>query len=684
MATELSFLDMIAALGDGRLAGSGRTSFQVMTGEDFFVEPQLQLREEFGELDGSVLLVSARGAAGKSRVAEELSRRVRAPLWKLEEDKAVSGTSLSFSLGQYLGVADVPGALANASNTPLVLVDSLDEARARVSATSWSEFLESLADFARHGCRFVLFGRERTLEEVWLSLSDLDIEAAWLEISHFGRAERCQYVDGVVRGRSGVKTIQGSHYQAARDAVLSSLVSSVSGDSAETFAGYAPVLDAVAAVLLREENHFAVSRTFGSPSPGTRQLEELRRVLDSLLERDQRKMGPLAGDLGLDPAVVYSPNEQIKWLCHVLERGPEPDLSHIGDLKVRSNYIERIRPFVDDHPFRSEARWASTVFAAYTASKLFGTSISGRRLVEIGNDSSLLFDFVALEPDVMVDEWGFAALHASITAGEFGGASASVAASEVHDDEYDVTMSVLNAGSPYEKGFTLVTDAQKLLHLYGPLESLTVTTSGMLAIPARETPTVLGPDAFLRCSALSIDGPSVEFAHRATPATVPGDSDGVVTIEVTSPDIRLPAAITRDPRPGSFELRVLSETTLFYPWVGYRETLELPEQVSIDDRVIRFLNMFMNLTRSHGHPGERGAFIKKFQGRQALKGADFQAAVRILVEHGIARLGSEMIYLCDEYEPQRFSGKTLQGQRLIADVWDFWGPIVAEISERIR
>ncbi|WP_412517399.1 hypothetical protein K8Z49_01145 [Actinomadura madurae] len=38
-----------------------------------------------------------------------------------------------------------------------------------------------------------------------------------------------------------------------------------------------------------------------------------------------------------------------------------------------------------------------------------------------------------------------------------------------------------------------------------------------------------------------------------------------------------------------------------------------------------------------------------------------------------------MLYLRKEHEPYRFSGKAIDGQRLIQDVSDHWGPVIDEI-----
>ncbi|MEV1120270.1 hypothetical protein AB0I91_34920 [Actinosynnema sp. NPDC049800] len=683
MNPHIDFPQLVSALSGSDFAGTPLGSFKVENNKRFFVNPQLLVEEALGDLESSVVLISARGAAGKSRAAEELSRQLGAPLWKLEQDKAVGGTSLSFVLGKYLDSTSIESALAS-FNSPTILIDSLDEARARVSGTSWSEFLQSLVEAIHFGCRFILFGRERTLEEVWVGLDDASVSTAWLEISHFGPNERLEYVDGMVslRSRSGTP-LNGPYYQAARDAVLTSIVSSVPGGAADTFAGYAPVLDAVAAVLLREENHFAVSRSFGESNGLARHLGELKHVLDDLLIRDQLKMAPVATQLGLAPSSVYTPEEQIDWLCHDLEGGPEPELRHIADPRVRADYIDNVRPFLNDHPFRNDAKWASTVFTAYTASQRFGTTIDGQRLIDIGNDSSLLFDLLALQSEeLLIDEWQFAALHASITAGEFSGALATVTASEVDGGEFTGAMSVLRAGIPSQTALTLISESPQVVRLFGPLEGLTFSTSCEVRIPARDTPTVLGPDLFLRCGSLAIEGYSVEFAHRAAPATSHDAPNGVVIFEVDS-RVELPGAIARDPWPGDFELHVPDSTTLPYPWVNYRQTLILTEKADPNDRAVRLLRMLMNLTRNHGHTGERATFTMKLQGRQSVKGTEFQAALKVLVRRGVVRVASDMIYVREEYERYRFSGKFTPGQRTIDDVWDVWRPVAEEIAQHL-
>lgn len=679
---QINFRDLIQALGATGLQGQPREAFAIAAKPEFFVDPELLVKEKLTDLRSDVVLISARGAAGKSTAATALSHAISAPLWRLQDDKAVSGNALAFSLSNYLETTDVAGILGD--SRPTIIVDSLDEARSRVSGTSWSEFLDSMSEGENTKVRLVLLGRERTLEEVWLRLEDAGRSIAWLEISHFGDAERLQYIDSAV-ARKRSNALESIHYEAARDAVLRSLIGSVPPEAVDTFAGYAPVLDAVAAVLQDSANLFSVSQNYGPSGPSFAHLQELDRLLSRLLARDQSKLKPLAEDLGLDPETTYSPEEQIDWLCHDLAGANAPKLEHIHDLEARQKYIDKVGSFLADHPFRDESRWASAVFRAYVASRRFGTVISGPDLLDVGNESGLLFDLVSINvSDRLIDEWQLAALHASLTAGEFGGAFATVTAAEAHDGLFEVCMSVTRPSGTSTTTFELVGQNSGEITIHGPLESLTIETSAGVGIPTRTVPAVLGPDLFIRCSNLRIEGGSVDFTQRAAPTGEAGDVElGGVTFEVRE-SAQLPAEIVRRPLPGEFELHVGKGIALAYPWITYRQ--EIPDAETLLEpsaRAIRFLNMLMNLTRTHGHSGDRGAFVMKLQGRQSIKGEKLQQILAYLEAATIIRQDGPIIFLTPQYEAHRFNGKTLSGQRTIHGAWEIWGPIAKEIEARL-
>jgi len=129
--TQYNFDDVVAAIGSPAFIGDSLPAFAVSDNDSFFVSPELVVKEGLGDLGAQVVLISARGAAGKSTAAAELSRRLKVPLWKLEDDHAVGATALDYNLSRYLRVPDAEASIADLDR-PLVLIDSLDEARARL------------------------------------------------------------------------------------------------------------------------------------------------------------------------------------------------------------------------------------------------------------------------------------------------------------------------------------------------------------------------------------------------------------------------------------------------------------------------------------------------------------------------------------------------------------------------
>jgi len=676
------FDDFYQSFEPSALEGDGTDFFgiPVRAASEFFVPPML-LEKDHQE-DPSVTLVSARGAAGKSKAAMELAARLNVPLWRLELDKAVSATSLEYVLGQYLGSHDVKGRL-DRHRRPLIVIDSLDEARTRVSGVSWTEFIESLGCLAGHGLRYLLSGRERTLEDVWVTLCDLDLSVAWWEISHFAPSQCVEYVDGMVAKRDPGTDCSTSEYKGARDALIASLRSAAEGTNADAFVGYAPVLDAVAAMLMKRPNLLAIRQRFENTAPRAEgRIRLLQDIIEGLLERDQAKIKPLADELGIDHAVAYKPREQVHWLCYSLENADPPGLAHIPDSATRQDYVKRISTFIGDHPFRSENKWASPVFEAYVASVEFDSSVfSPTRLIEIGDTSGLLLDFVGLRSGLLITEPQFAALHASIIASEWAESMTSISIDQVSDDSHEGAFAIRRGTESVRvTPFELMPDAPGVLQILGPLAELSVRSRGTVVIPGRPQGTVLGPDLFIRAASVRFEGPALEFARRPDVGASNGETEPSVIIEVYE-SLQLPPTSTRLPAEDELELRVSPSIKLSYPWFEYRT--ELANGEDLDKKVIRFLNKLMNLTRSHGHPGERGVFVKKFEGRQPFPPAEFRAALDALVAENVVRIDNDMVFLRGEWEEHRYSGKALRGQRQLNDVMEAWAPVIRLIEQTI-
>ncbi|OZV83113.1 hypothetical protein CA850_06345, partial [Micromonospora echinospora] len=252
---------------------------------------------------------------------------------------------------------------------------------------------------------------------------------------------------------------------------------------------------------------------------------------------------------------------------------------------------------------------------------------------------------------------------------------------EVRTDEYEVTFLIRGgSGGVRSATFVLLPENAGELHILGPLAELSVRGSGTVVVPGQPQGTVLGPELFIRAANVRVDGPALEFARRPDGRVSGGSAEPSVVIEATS-SLQLPHAASQLPVDGELEFRVPSTIKLSYPWVAFRA--ELVEDENPDQKVIRFLNKLMNLTRSHGHTGERGVYIKKFEGRQPFLPAEFNKAIQVLVEENVVRRDGYMVFLRDEWEAHRYSGKALKGQRQLHEVWNIWAPVAKLIEQRI-
>lgn len=671
---EADFEGLVERLQGETLSGFGTSSLSVRSPEGFFVPPRFTIMEE--QPDSPIVLLSARGAAGKTTVANELSRRLDAPVWRLQDDSGVSRASVHSILVQHLKAVD-PFTLLDSLTRPLLIVDSLDEARSRVSATSWAEFVDALLDSTRHGLRLLLLGRVRTLEDLWVALVDGGVQPAWYEVSHFDPQGRVSYVDSRVRLRSGRTDTTSMPYGRARDAILGALSAPMIDETADRFVGYPPVLDAVAQRLVDNPNYIAIDNEF-SALRGTSRTSVLKRIIEELLLREQTKLEPLARDLLLQPSSAYAPKEQAAWLLHDLEGAPEPLALPDSTPAQRQEYLDCLKAFREDHPFRNDRDWASPVFQAYIASEEFDRAPRGA-ILKAGRTSGLLFELLCGEgsEELLLDETQFAALHASLLAGQWQSADASVYISS-DESRFEGGFEISSDGDNRSIRFLLSTRSAQAVSLEGPLTNLTVEVDRDILVPSEGGDVILGPDLHLNGASVLIEGNRAVFARR--------DHDfGAADVELQATmDLTLPPAIVAPlPRTGTVEVSPPPEMHLVYPWSEYRAQ-SLPALAGIDERVVRLLNKLMNLTRSHGHGGDRAVFIKKLEGRQGLPTPQFRAALDSLLRHGVIYLAGEMVFVSPDWEAHRYSGKTVPGQRSLQDVMSVWRPVLEDMTRAIR
>jgi hypothetical protein len=670
---EIDFHDLLQRLQGNPLGGLGTDALAVRTPEGFFVPPRFTVMEDVRE--SPIVLLSARGAAGKTTVANELSRTLDAPVWRLQDDSGVSKASVHSTLVQHLNTVDPLSAL-DSLDSPLLIIDSLDEARARVSATSWTEFVEALLDASKHGLRLLLLGRVRTLEDLWVALVDGNTQPAWYEVSHFDTAGQVSYVDHRAEFRDNRTDTSGISYGEARDAILSALRAPMLDTEADRFVGYPPVLDAVAERLVDNPNYIATANEFSTLRDASR-TSVLKRIIEELLLREQTKLSPVARDLSLDPATAYTPEEQAAWLLHDLESAPKPEVLHDCTPQQRHEYYERVASFREDHPFRNDRSWASPVFQAYIVAEEFDRAPQAS-ILETGRTSGLLFELLCGDEaeELLLDETQFASLHASLLTGQWQSADASVSIGS-DGNRFEGQFETSADGNVRSVPFLLSTSSEQSIALQGPLTNLTVDVDRGIVVPADGADVLLGPDLHLKGETVLIEGNRAVFARR-------DEEQGAMEVDIQAhSELSLPPAIVAPlPRKGSVEVIPPAGIHLAYPWIEYQEQAP-PSLPGIDERAVRFLDKLMNLTRTHGHKGDRAVFIKKLEGRQPLPTREFRAALQCLVSHGVIYIESEMVFVSHSWETHRYNGKSVPGQRSLDDVMHVWRPILEEITEAI-
>ncbi|QBR73782.1 hypothetical protein [Microbacterium sediminis] len=320
------------------------------------------------------------------------------------------------------------------------------------------------------------------------------------------------------------------------------------------------------------------------------------------------------------------------------------------------------------------------VFAAFAAADHLDKGLPSGTLLEVGNSSGLLFDLVSAVAggaNILVDETQFAALHSSILAGESVGSAATVTASDGEELELVGRMEVTRPSGQLSLDFTLIPTDPDHVSLIGPLESLTISTSGGIRIPSLDSGRMIGPDLYIRCESLRIEGNEARFA-RTTSAGADETAD--IRFEVTGTDLTLPALVSVAPSTDAFELVVDDNVPLVFPWIDYRDSLEEEETIDPQSRSIRFLSKLQNLARTHGHDDGRATFFMKLQGRQPVKAEKLHEVLAFLQAQGVVRLQGDLVFLTRDADRHRFSGKGRPGQRTIQDEWTYWQPIVERLE----
>lgn len=348
-------------------------------GPKIFLEaPLTQSLDEFGDEadpEGSpIILVSAPGAVGKSTLARQIASVTGSVYVDLAESEPVAG--YTFSGG--LVTSKIYSYWMDGKIT--ALIDGLDEALLKTTTEGFEAFLTDVANVSlNRSMPTVLFGRTGAVQDAWLYLYDkCKGNVAVLEIGYYDveksnmLAEELLYGSYPDRQRSAVD-------REALALLLQGLRRQTESDG-DRFAGYAPVLQAVAKHVGEEKNPFSLVTKLKQDEPMTITLHS---VVDAVLKREQKKLETLQFH---EPEILeklYTPEEQLDHLISRIFKVPRPTLPEMSteDAEIYQNALES---WVENHPFLDgDTRTPSAVFdAVICAQALKGSTDTSKKAVE--------------------------------------------------------------------------------------------------------------------------------------------------------------------------------------------------------------------------------------------------------------------------------------------------------------
>lgn len=639
----------------GRLGGDGGGDWGSLvagwscpqTGLRTFREAPLTLSAEFGDLadpqTSSLLLVSAPGAVGKSTLARQLAYATGSIYIDLAAADPVGANTLSGGLAKS-GLYD-----AWQSEAVTALIDGLDEARLKVTQEAFWAFLTDVAELAAgRSAPTVLFGRTGAIQDAWLALADDTIgSVAVLEIGYYDQEGSVAFAEDLVRELNP----QGRHSASTRDAIdliLMSLRRATESDG-DRFAGYAPVLQAVAKHVAGEGNPAAlVSNLKRGEQPVT-----LQTIVSDIMVRERGKLDILEFHDSSATDELYAVSEQLDRLVARVYGGPQPPPPDMHPKDVK-RYQEALKTWVDEHPFLDGAsRPSSTVFGAAIASRALRDGANEARAQALREE---LFRGAAANPFLaafyldgveFVDPDHIGIIYASVRAGLSLGEAATLSIDSDEDmsgdDELflqaDITVSRRDVEEP--RVSPLVT------HTAGPILFGSQVEDVEVVVPGGRVEVGAGPEVLfiapvtIECGELRIT--SEKVIVEASP------EQGAAGVLLEARSFEGNGVADAPMLRGGVDLSVWWPGANHYPWNGFaNEPTQNLEDPALEEALRRF-RRFVVACRSHKRRG-LARYMRKIEHTRMIKGSgqsvlDLMVAEKILIlERPMYFLDAERLY----------------------------------------
>lgn len=608
----------------------------ISAGLNTFKEAPLGPSPELGNRSpetSPIILVSAPGAVGKSTLARQIAYETGSIYIDLAKADPVGANTLTGGLAR----SNLYGSWN--SGDVAVLLDGLDEARVKVTQEAFESFLSDVAHLSvGREVPTVLLGRTGAIQEAWLVLTvnENTDNVSVFEIGYYGAEESVAFAEATLR----VAKPNSPHPSVERkclELLLGELRKQTDSDG-DRFAGYAPVLQAVAKHVERDSNPAALlSQIERGGQPVT-----LSNVASAILEREQGKLSNVRFE---DPELgksLYSPTEQLDRLVARVYKLPPPTLPEMGAADTQT-YSDLLDTWVGEHPFLDGASTApsSAVFGALISTRAMRSPLSAVSASalqrELGRGTSVnpfLSEFYFSEgfSSIPLEHIGvvYASLRSRLSLGDT--ASLTVAGFEDDDEEAalqaEVEITYGRSGSDDPRNLRLATEQVGTLYLGSHMEDVDVFLPDARVEIGPGSEAVLVAPVNIQCKDLSIitDKVIVEKPSNqevsVQEVAVFLEADHFSGTQIASlPVIR-----------GNVELGVCWPGTTAYPWSNFSTEPTVPEDPRLDEALRRFRKFVIEF-RSHSNHG-LARFSGKIDHARMTKGTG-QAVLNLMVKEGI-------------------------------------------------
>ncbi|GAA3035441.1 hypothetical protein [Microbacterium dextranolyticum] len=307
--TPMTFDQLVEMVG----SASTRTTtladpLVIRSGLAGFIEPNFLASNSIDDLSkGRVLLIAAPAAVGKSVLARELGLRTRNPLVDLA-GRRIGEAFFTGALGRRLGGQQALELIAELhAGRATLIIDSADEALVGNGPQDYGVAINDLADLIGAGGlgrpAAVILGRPDTIDETARVLEQTGTPVSRIDVAFFTEDQARAFVRLKALGSSGSGPAQelqdflGAFFDLVMDAL-----GARDWFQANSFVGYAPVLDALATFYDPEVNMMRVLNEIKRAGTTEHVWGLLIQIIQKVLDRETEKFAKSFGAGDADKA----------------------------------------------------------------------------------------------------------------------------------------------------------------------------------------------------------------------------------------------------------------------------------------------------------------------------------------------------------------------------------------------